>query len=100
MSQTPHWTDMLLASPIATRQYIVEEDGKWICRCENTDASNGFSTCNEIGERCEATPGLWDEKHYVCENCYLIIDGDTLEALGVCSQDVVNTNEEYRWHEL
>ena len=27
------------------------------------------------------------------------VDGDTLEILGSCSDDVANKNEEYRWHE-
>jgi len=93
-----HWTDMLLAD---TNEYIVEEASDWwVCRCGNQPDGDGFASCSQIGERCEPTIGEWDGKYWLCESCYRIIDGDTLEVVGTCSQDVVNKNEEYRWHKL
>lgn len=101
MENNPHWTDMLLAHPALTREYIIEEASDWwVCRCGNKPDGDGFASCSEIGERCEPTIGEWDGKHWLCETCYRVIDGDTLEVIATCSQDVVNKNEEYRWHKL
>ena len=94
------WTDMLLAPPSVTRDFVVETDMDWwVCKCGNEPHFDVYSSCSEMGERCEPEEGVWDGKHWLCEKCYRIIDGDTLEILGSCSDDVANKNEEYRWHE-
>lgn len=101
MENNPHWTDMLLTHPAIAREYIIEESMDWwICRCGNKPNHEGFYSCSEIGERCEPSIGEWDGKHWLCERCYRIINGDTLEVVGTCSQDVFNKNEEYRWQAL
>lgn len=90
---------MLLADPSLTTEYIVEEATDWwVCKCGNQPNYEGFFTCSVIGEYCEPTIEEWDGKHYLCDKCFRIIDGDTLAVVGRCSQDVINKNEEYRWH--
>jgi DNA-directed RNA polymerase subunit RPC12/RpoP len=95
----PDWIDMLLVHPAVSRDYIIEEETDWwVCKCGNQPNMEGFYTCNEIGEI--VPPSInegWDEKHYVCHRCWRIIDSDSLEIVGLCSQDVYNKNDEYRW---
>jgi hypothetical protein len=99
MENKPHWTDMLLVHPEVARDYIVEEETDWwVCKCGNQPDGDGFYTCNEIGEI--VPPSVlegWDEKHYVCHRCWLIINSNTLEIIGECSPDVLNKNNEFRW---
>jgi hypothetical protein len=99
MENKPHWTDMLLVHPEVARDYIVEEETDWwVCKCGNQPDGDGFYTCNEIGEI--VPPSVlegWDEKHYVCHRCWLIINSNTLEIVGECSPDVLNKNNEFRW---
>lgn len=84
---------MLLLPKRYSPEYIVEESSDWwVCRCGNKPDGDGFASCNEIGERCEPTIGEWDGKHWLCESCYRIIDGDTLQVLGRCSKSVVKAN--------
>lgn len=90
---------MLLVHPEVARDYIVEEETDWwVCKCGNQPDGDGFYTCNEIGEI--VPPSVlegWDEKHYVCHRCWLIINSNTLEIVGECSPDVLNKNNEFRW---
>ncbi len=90
---------MLLVHPEVARDYIVEEETDWwVCKCGNQPDGDGFYTCNEIGEI--VPPSVlegWDEKHYVCHRCWLIINSNTLEIIGECSPDVLNKNNEFRW---
>jgi len=99
MENKPHWTDMLLVHPEIAQDYIVEEETDWwVCKCGNQPDGDGFYTCNEIGEI--VPPSVlegWDEKHYVCHRCWLIINSNTLEIIGECSPDVLNKNNEFRW---
>ena len=97
MENKPDWTDMLLAPPQAISDYIVE-DGMdwWVCKCGNTPDSDGFSPCSDIGARCEPDDS-WDAIHYMCERCFRIIDQNTLQIMGVPSEDIVEQNEAYRW---
>jgi len=99
MENKPHWTDMLLVHPEIAQDYIVEEETDWwVCKCGNQPDGDGFYTCNEIGEI--VPPSVlegWDEKHYVCHRCWLIINSNTLEIIGECSPDVPNKNNEFRW---
>ena len=99
MENKPHWTDMLLVHPEVARDYIVEEETDWwVCKCGNQPDGDGFYTCNEIGEI--VPPSVlegWDEKHYVCHICWLIINSNTLEIVGECSPDALNKNNEFRW---
>jgi len=90
---------MLLVHPEVARDYIVEEETDWwVCKCGNQPDGDGFYTCNEIGEI--VPPSVlegWDEKHYVCHRCWLIINSNTLEIVGECSPDALNKNNEFRW---
>jgi hypothetical protein len=94
-----HWTDMLLAPKELTPEYIVEEsEDWWVCKCGNQPHYEGFYTCTPIGEII--SPSIndgWDEVHYVCHRCWRIIDQNTLQVVGRCSEDVYNTNNEFRW---
>jgi hypothetical protein len=92
-----HWTDFLLAPTGFVTEYIVEdENGEWQCKCGNKASLDGFQPCDEIGQITEPTiGGDWDGKHYVCERCYTIIDGDTLQITGKCSTDAVNKNMDF-----
>lgn|GEM_PF-2962110 len=93
-----HWTDLLLAHPAITAEYILEiADGVWECRCGNTHDSDGFEACDELGRVVEPVLGTWDGALHLCTRCYRIISGDSLEVLGSASMAVVEVNEEYRW---
>lgn len=91
------WMDYLLVPPSLAVQYIVEDEhGEWVCKCGNTSHLEGFYPCDEMGQITEPTiGGDWDDKSYVCERCYRIIDGDTLEITGKCSTDVINKNMDF-----
>lgn len=89
-----HWTDFLLADPRDTPEYIIERaEDDWECRCGNTAESEGFHPCNEVGEIVDDNTG-----YYVCERCYRIIDYVTLQVIGRCGIDAVNTNNDFRFH--
>lgn len=93
-----HWTDLLLAHPALTSEYILEiADGVWECRCGNTRDGEGFDTCDELGRVVEPVLGPWDGSLHLCTHCYRIINSDTLEILGSASEPIIEANEEYRW---
>jgi hypothetical protein len=99
MENKPDWTDMLLAPPETVSDYIVE-DGMdwWVCKCGNQPDSDGFSPCTNIGARCEPDDN-WEGTHYLCERCFRIIDQHTLQIMGTPSEEVIQQNEAYRWHD-
>lgn len=90
---------MLLAPPETVSDYIVE-DGMdwWVCKCGNQPDSDGFSPCSNIGARCEPDDN-WEGTHYLCERCFRIIDQHTLQIMGTPSEEVIQQNEAYRWHD-
>lgn len=92
-----HWTDFLLMPQGMVPEYILEtEDMEWHCKCGNNSRSEGFQPSDEIGQICEPyVDGNWNEQHWVCERCYRIIDGYTLQILGKCSTDVINKNTDF-----
>lgn len=93
-----HWTDFLLADPRDTPEYIIERaEDDWECRCGNSSHSDGFQPCNEVGEVVEPNHD-WTSGYYVCERCYRIIDSVTLQVMGRCGIDAVNTNNDFRFH--
>jgi hypothetical protein len=100
MENKPDWTDMLLAPPESIPDYIIEDsEDWWICKCKNEPHFDGFSPCSEIGARCEPDEQGWDGTHYLCERCFRIIDQHTLQIIGVPSEEVIQQNESYRWHD-
>lgn len=101
-SETPDsgldWTDLLLAHPELTSQFILEvSDGVWECRCGNSTESEGFIACDDEGLEVPEELGPWDGILRVCQRCWRVINGDTLEVLGFASESVVAANDEYRW---
>ncbi len=96
---TPDWTDMLLVHPSIARQYIVEQETDWWeCKCGNQPNYEGFYTCNSMGEIVPpSVSDGWDEVHYVCHRCWRIIDQNSLEIVGRCGEDAINSNTEYNW---
>ena len=93
-----HWTDLLLADIELVPQYILEiSDGNWECRCGNSPDSDGFEACNELGELVPAELGPWDGVLQACTRCWRIINGDTLEILGLAKESVIETNLEFHW---
>ena len=93
-----HWTDLLLAHPALTSEYILEiADGVWECRCGNTEELEGFIACDENGLEVAEELGPWDGVLRACQRCWRVINGDTLEVLGLVSESVIDQNEEYRW---
>lgn len=89
---------MLLAHPALTSDYILEiADGRWECRCGNTHDWEGFDTCDELGGVVESVLGPWDGSVHLCNRCYRVINGDTLEILGSAAESIIEANEEYRW---
>jgi len=98
-SESPlHWTDLLLAHPALTPEYILEiSDGSWECRCGNTQDFEGFETCTESGRFVEPELGPWDGSLHLCTRCHRVINGDTLEILRSASESIIEANEEYRW---
>lgn len=92
------WTDLLLAHPAVSSQYILEiSDGIRECRCHNTDDLEGFESCDQQGRIVEPVLGHWDGSLQICTRCWRIINGDTLEVLGMTSEAIVDANEQYRW---
>jgi hypothetical protein len=99
MENKPDWTDMLLAPPETISDYIVEQSSDyWVCKCGNTPDSEGFSPCQENGTRQEDTRTM-DSNHCLCERCFRIIDPHTLQIMGTPSEEVIEGNESYRWHD-
>lgn len=90
---------MLLAPPQSITDYIVE-DGQdwWVCKCGNKPDLEGYSPCSSTGARCEPDKS-WDETYYLCERCFRIIDQHTLQIMGTPSEEVIQQNESYRWHD-
>jgi hypothetical protein len=68
------------------------------CLCGNEPHSDGFFSCDSDGAIVSpsVTSG-WNERTYVCGLCHRIIDGQTLQVLGVCSEQVVFDNDRFDW---
>jgi len=95
------WADLLLADLSITPQYIIEtKHGLWECRCGNTEHLEGFACCDGQGLIVERVLGPWDGRTNICLRCCSIINGDTLEILGIANQAIADKNDEYRWVEL
>jgi hypothetical protein len=65
----------------------------WICLCGNTPIDEGFYPCNREGEEIEPTPEEWTTHCYVCDRCGRIIQLDTLEVVGVRSNNTLTVDE-------
>ena len=96
-----HWTDLLLADIDLVPQYILEiSDGQWECRCGNSQNSDGFEACNELGELVPAVLGPWDGVLQACTRCWRVVNGDTLEVLGFADETAIGMNLEFSWGNL
>lgn len=97
-----HWTELLLAPASALPMYIIETSSDvWECRCENRSDTEGFFPCTEEGEIVPWELGSrWDGKTYVCVRCWRLINGDTLEVLGVCSDETFFKNLDCNWSSI
>lgn len=92
------WTDLLLADIELIPQYILEiTDGQWECRCGNSQDSDGFEACSEIGGLVPAELGPWDGALQACIRCWRVINGDTLEILGFAEDSAIEKNLEFCW---
>lgn len=92
------WTDFLLADVELVPRYILEiTEGHWECRCGNSQSSDGFEPCNEIGELVPAELGPWDGALQACIRCWRVINGDTLEILGFAELSTIEKNFECCW---
>ena len=93
-----HWTDLLLVASELVPQYILEiSDGHWECRCGNSQDSEGFEACNEVGKLVPAELGPWDGVLQACIRCWRVVNGDTLEVLGFAEESSIEKNLEFCW---
>lgn len=53
----------------------------WRCVCGNEPSAAGFYPANSKGEIVEPTVKDWDTNNYICNNCGVIINQDTLEIV-------------------
>jgi len=68
-----------------TKEYITHEPANkeaWKCICGNTPTGGGFYACNENGDEVEPTEKEWTTNLYVCADCGMIINQNTLEVVG------------------
>lgn len=78
---------------------IINGDKDWfICLCKNEPHLDGFFTCLSDGSITPPTlNGDWQGLYYVCGKCSRIVNQDTLEVVGVCSEQVAFSNANYNW---
>jgi hypothetical protein len=79
---------------------IINGDSDWfVCLCKNEAHYDGFFTCLDDGSLTPPTlQGEWKGVYYVCMRCFRIIDQQTLEVAGVCSEQVAYANCNYDWN--
>ncbi|MFI5593679.1 hypothetical protein ACIA5G_52255 [Amycolatopsis sp. NPDC051758] len=71
-------TPTLAPADVAT--IIAEEIDRWRCRCGNIPSSGGFDPVDRTGNSVDPTPEQWPEPLYVCNNCGLVMDADTVDT--------------------
>lgn len=70
----------------------------FICTCGNQPNYDGFFSCLSDGSIVSPTQdGEWEGSLYLCERCQRIINGDTLEVVGVCGEAVAYANAKFDW---
>jgi hypothetical protein len=77
----------------------LDGDTEWvICRCGNEAHLDGFYTCAEDGRIVPPVlDGEWNEVLYLCMRCGRYFDQNTLEVVGVISEQVAYINANYDW---
>ena len=82
------------------RGYINGTKDWFICNCGNEPDNDGFFSCLSTGEIVSPTlNGEWEGSLYLCERCNRIINGETLEVVGICSEQVAFSNSKFDWNE-
>ena len=80
-------------------EYIGGTTDWFECLCGNQPNYDGFYSCLSTGEIVSPTlNGEWDGTAYLCERCSRIINGDTLEVIGVCSEQIAFRNSQFDWN--
>ena len=66
-----------------------EEDDvdAWVCLCGNTPPSDGFATCDAVGNEIEPTLGGGWTSLLACNRCGRIIDQNDLMVVGRRRED-------------
>lgn len=80
-------------------EYIGGTTDWFQCLCGNQPNYDGFYSCRSTGEIVSPTLyGEWDGISYLCERCSRIINGNTLEVIAVCSEQVAFRNSQFDWN--
>lgn len=62
-----------------------QDKDAWVCICGNMPSENGFYSCDASGALADGamdeSANGWDGKHYLCNQCKRVIDGDTLQIV-------------------
>ena len=75
-------------------------DSEWAtCLCGNEPHKAGFYPCTVDGLIVEPTPEEWTTNLYVCSDCGLYFDNDTLAIVGVADVIIKRRNDRY-WNEV
>ncbi len=61
--------------------HLPEDDGAWVCLCQNEPADEGFYPVNRQNVIVDPVAELWDCTNYVCSRCGRIINMNTLEVV-------------------
>lgn len=81
-----------------TVERIADGGGSWMCLCGNEPTQDGFYSAMSDGSfTSPSIGGKWDDVSYTCARCSRIINGITLEVVGVCSEAVAQRNENFDW---
>lgn len=79
-------------------EYIGGTTDWFQCLCGNQPNYDGFYSCLSDGSIVSPTQdGEWEGSLYLCERCQRIINGDTLEVVGVCGEAVAYANAKFDW---
>jgi hypothetical protein len=57
------------------------EIDRWVCHCGNTPNAGGFDPVDRNGNSVDPTPQQWPEPLYVCNDCGLVMDADTVDTV-------------------
>lgn len=60
---------------------LPDDDGAWVCLCNNKPADEGFYPVNRQFIVVDPVAELWDSTNYVCCRCGRVINMDTLEVV-------------------
>ncbi len=84
---------------MTTNYGFIDGDTDWfICKCKNEAHYDGFYSCLSDGSITPPTLlGEWDGVLYLCMKCQRIINGQTLEVVGVCGEQVAYQNANFDW---